>query len=310
MSQRQWQAGAAKAVVLARGDQSPDALSGVPLAAHVHGPLLLTDPQVLDEATRSEIDRVLGGPGSKKTVYILGGFSAVSSNVETGLRNAGYQVVRYAGGDRYRTSLAIAVSFGPTTHVIAATGGEHEVSYGRTWHVITTPGRDFPDALSAGPLGAVEDAPVVLTSPSDTEVSAFLLTNHQVIEAVGGDAADLVARLLPYADKTAVYLVGPDRYSTGAAVAARIAAVTGRTPTSVGIASGVAFPDALTGGALAANAGAPLLLTDPVALPDSTRGLLASWAPQLAEITVFGGTAAIPTRTFQSIVDAVHGRAG
>lgn len=219
-------------------------------------------------------------------------------------------MVRYAGGDRYRTSLAIAVSFGPTTHVIAATGGEHEACYGRTWHVITTPGRDFPDALSAGPLGAVEAAPVVLTSPSDTEVSAFLLTNHQVIEAVGGDAANLVARLLPYADKTAVYLVGSDRYSTGAAVAARIAAVTGHTPTSVGIASGVAFPDALTGGAFAANAGAPLLLTDPVALPDSTRGLLASWAPQLAEITVFGGGAAIPTRTFQSIVDAVHGRAG
>ncbi|MEY9910644.1 putative cell wall-binding protein [Catenulispora sp. MAP12-49] len=78
VSQAQWKDGSANAVVLARGDQAPDALAGVPLAAHVHGPLLLTDPSTLDRATSAEIARVTGGPAPDKTVYILGDNAAVS----------------------------------------------------------------------------------------------------------------------------------------------------------------------------------------------------------------------------------------
>nr|WP_041540794.1 right-handed parallel beta-helix repeat-containing protein [Catenulispora acidiphila] len=77
VSQAQWKDGSANAVVLARGDQAPDALAGVPLAAHVHGPLLLTDPTTLDRTTSAEIARVTGGPSPAKTVYILGGDAAV-----------------------------------------------------------------------------------------------------------------------------------------------------------------------------------------------------------------------------------------
>lgn len=123
-------------MVLARGDQAPDALAGVPLAAHVHGPLLLTDPSTLDRATSAEIARVTGGPAPDKTVYILGGNAAVSPSIESGLRAAGYHVVRYKGDDRYGTARAVASAFGSTSHVIVATG------------------EDFPDALAAGPLGA------------------------------------------------------------------------------------------------------------------------------------------------------------
>src|SRR5205807_1927545 len=50
---------AASAVVLARGDMFPDALAGVPLAAKVKGPLLLTDPKTLTPETGAEIRRVL-----------------------------------------------------------------------------------------------------------------------------------------------------------------------------------------------------------------------------------------------------------
>ncbi|MEY9887724.1 putative cell wall-binding protein [Catenulispora sp. MAP5-51] len=136
VSQAQWKDGSANAVVLARGDQAPDALAGVPLAAHVHGPLLLTDPSTLDRATSAEIARVTGGPAPDKTVYILGGNAAVSPSIESGLRAAGYHVVRYKGDDRYGTARAVASAFGSTSHVIVATG------------------EDFPDALAAGPLGA------------------------------------------------------------------------------------------------------------------------------------------------------------
>src|SRR6202043_3498136 len=67
--------GSARGVVLGRDDLFADALAGGPLAAKVHGPLLLTDPAALPAATRAEIMRVLPSGGN---VYILGGVSAVS----------------------------------------------------------------------------------------------------------------------------------------------------------------------------------------------------------------------------------------
>ena len=72
---------------------------GARLAGHPHGSFLLTDPSLLDAATRMEFDRLLGGVGTHKTVYIRGGNSAVSPDVEKSLRGAGYTVVRYGGGD-------------------------------------------------------------------------------------------------------------------------------------------------------------------------------------------------------------------
>jgi putative cell wall-binding protein len=291
VSQAQWQAGKANAVVLARGDQAPDALAGVPLAAHVKGPLLLTDPHALDAATRAEIDRVTGGPQTHKTVYILGGESAVSPTVAAGLQKAGYTVVRYGGTSRYDTALKIAGAFGPTQHVIVATG------------------KNFPDALAAGPLGAAENAPIVLSDDTamDPATQAFV-SQHPDIDPVGGQA--LQAVLLNTHGKTVnAGLAGADRYATGTAVANQIVNVLGHFPTSIGVASGTTFPDALTGGAYAANAGEPLLLTAPGSLPSTTAGLLAGWASQFTAVTVFGGQSAISGPTFAAIVKAVHGSA-
>src|SRR5438105_5079473 len=63
-------AGSASAVVLARSDTFPDALAGGPLAAKVHGPLLLTSSAALDTSVKTEIARVAVAGA---TVYILGG---------------------------------------------------------------------------------------------------------------------------------------------------------------------------------------------------------------------------------------------
>ncbi|NUR57111.1 MAG: choice-of-anchor D domain-containing protein, partial [Catenulispora sp.] len=122
----------AHGVVLARGDKFPDALAGVPLAAKVQGPLLLTDPTSLTGVTETEIRRVLGTSG---TVDILGGTAAVSADVENRLRALGYTVNRYSGPDRDATALDIARrGLGDPAHVVLATG------------------QDYADALSAGPF--------------------------------------------------------------------------------------------------------------------------------------------------------------
>jgi hypothetical protein len=291
VSAAQWQAGKADAVVLARGDAAPDALAGVPLAARVHGPLLLTNPATLDTATRAEIDRVLGGPGSRKTVYILGGATAVSPKIEGQLRAAGYTVVRYGGVSRFDTALKVAQAFGTTSHVIVATG----------WN--------FPDALSAGPLGAAENAPIVLSDNTalDPQTAAFVL-RHQSIDPIGGQAQKAVAALNTAGKTVDHTLAGTDRYATSAAVAARVATTLGHAPTTVGVASGTMFPDALTGGAYIANAGGALLLTDPAALSGPARATLHTWLTQLSAVEVFGGRVAVSDSTLASVVSVVGGR--
>jgi putative cell wall-binding protein len=289
VSRAQWGDGKASAVVLARGDQAPDALAGVPLAAKKGGPLLLTDPSSLDPATRTEIDRVLGGPATKKKIYILGGDNAVSPQIETQLRKAGYTVTRLAGTDRYRTALAVAGEFGAGSSAIVATG------------------QSFPDALAAGPLGALRDAPIVLSDgPALDPATATFLKNRQTLYAVGGAAVTAVAALDTHG-KTVNRLAGPDRFATATAVAGAVTAALGHTPAGAGIAYAFTFPDALTGGAFAATAHQPLLLTDKAQADPGLLAELHGFAPTMTGVEIFGGTSVISQSAEDQIASQIHG---
>ena len=132
-------------MVLTRADTYPDALAGVPLAAKVGGPLLLTSSNSLSAAVRAEIVRVLpaGAP-----VYILGGTSAVSAAVETTITGLGFVVHRLAGANRFATAVAVAGALGNPTTVFEATG------------------LNFPDALAGGPAAIEDGAAILLTNGS------------------------------------------------------------------------------------------------------------------------------------------------
>jgi len=66
-------------------------------------------------------------------------------------------------------------------------------------------------------------------------------------------------------------------------------------PTSVGVASGEAFADALSGGAFEAHHGGPILLTTAIALPAPTIGYLNDGRSTIVNVTIFGGTSAVST---------------
>ena len=65
--------GAVVDVVLGTGADFPDALAGGAVAAHLGGPLLITDPACVPDAVRREIDRL-----DPTRLVVLGGTSAVS----------------------------------------------------------------------------------------------------------------------------------------------------------------------------------------------------------------------------------------
>jgi putative cell wall-binding protein len=270
--------GTAGAVVLARADEFPDALAGAPLAAAKRAPLLLTASGALDPRALAEIQRVLP-PGG--TVYLLGGVSALAQAVADTITQSGYQVVRYAGVDRFDTAMLIATQglSNPTT-------------------MFLTTGTDFPDALSAGAAAASKKGAVLLTNgPSlPAAVSSYLQShNSDTVFAVGGPAVA--------ADPSATGVAGPDRYATSAKVATTFF----NQPISVGLASGLNFPDALGGGAAMGLLGGPLLLTDPNALSPPTHGYLTANASTVLDAFVFGGPGAVGEPAASSANSALGG---
>lgn len=85
-----------------------------------------------------------------------------------------------------------------------------------------------------------------------------------------------------------IRVAGTGRYATAAAAATRAYP---EGTDEVVLASGRAFPDALAAGGLAGSLDAPILLTEPGALPAPTVAALGELDP--AQVTIIGGTTAI-----------------
>ena len=258
-------AGAASVAVLARNDVFADALAGGVLAAAKQGPLLLTPSSVLDPATQAELQRVLV-PGG--IVDILGGTSAISASVASAIAALGYTVNRIFGADRFDTATAIADALGDPSTVFEASGS------------------DFPDALAAVPAAIAEHGAIVLTNGStQAPATTSYLTAHATTRyAIGGPAA--------WADPSAIALAGTDRYATSAEVAETFFGTT----TTLNLASGATFADALSGGTLAGAATQPLLLVPPTgALAEGDTAYLSTRHGTVTNLRIIGGTAAVGT---------------
>lgn len=143
----------------------------------------------------------------------------------------------------------------------------------------------FADALAGTVLAHAQLAPILLTAPSDLpEVTRAELARLQPddVLVLGGPAAiaDRVVAEVEAVAGRAQRVAGPDRFATAAAIAARLPA-----SDRAFVVNGFRPPDALVAGAVAARAGAPLLLVTDTAVPEATRAALAG----TRRITVVGG---------------------
>ncbi|MBW3664399.1 MAG: cell wall-binding repeat-containing protein [Actinobacteria bacterium] len=253
----------AKAVVLARSDDFADGLTGTPFAHAVGAPLLLTPPDELSVATRTEIRRLLGGAG---TVYVLGGEVAVHPEVVLELRAEGHVVERIFGQNRYETAAAIARALGSVDTVIVARATV------------------FADALAAGPAAIASNGAIVLSAddqPHPVTTDYLDEVGAATVFAAGGPAATAYPGAVP--------LVGGTRFETAELVAAEFF----DRPPTVGVARSDVFADALTGGVHAGKAGGPILLTETHTLHATTARYLLHHAADLRVAWVYGGEAAV-----------------
>jgi Pro-kumamolisin, activation domain/ell wall binding domain 2 (CWB2) len=261
----------ARGVVLVRSDAFADALAGTPLAVSKGGPLLLTGSASLSTATAAELQRVLPAGGF---VYLLGGTSALSSAVGNAVAALGFSVVRIAGPDRFTTAALVAEYLGNPTTVFEADG------------------TNFPDALSAGTAAAAVGGVILLTAGSSQSApTAAYLAAHPGDKryAIGGPAVS--------ADPSAKAFVGTDRFATSVLVAQAFFP----TPTSIALASGLTFPDALSGGSVAAMNNGPMVLVPSTGtLPVTVAAYLATAKTTATAAWLFGGTSSVAADVFNA----------
>ena len=259
--------------IVASGKGFADALAASMLSRSLNAPILLTPPDRLDAAVSGAIKR-----HGISRVVIVGGPAAVSEAVETELRalDGVTSVTRHAGDDRYETAAKAATAAGAAGMLCSTSKVTAIIASGESW----------PDAVIAGPLSYRGRHPVLLTERDAVpEATLKYLADNAIahVLVIGGPAVishDVLSQLTA-AGVSAARIAGANRNDTAAVLAhdlmhfaetsdAATAAGTAAglaphsacfTNTTVGLASGLDFADALTAAPLLGQLGAPLLLT-------------------------------------------------
>jgi putative cell wall-binding protein len=212
-------------------------------------------------------------------IVILGGPGSVTPVVEEQLAaQFSVPVERWDGADRYAASAAISAR-------AFATG---------TPTAFVANGLVFSDALSGAPAAARQGGPVLLTAaeavPTSIEEELRRLRPARVV-VLGGIAsvsAAVAARIAAVTGATLERWEGHDRYTTSASISAKT--YTGSVPVAY-LANGLGFADALSGASAAGRLGGPVLLTQAGGLPSSIIAELRRLKP--ARIVMLGGPASI-----------------
>lgn len=261
------------AAFVTTGADFPDALSSAAAAARLGGPLLLTPAGSLPSAVTTELKRL-----KPARIYVIGGAAVVSEKVRLALTGIA-PTERLSGVDRYSTGLkVVARVFTAADHAIIATG------------------RMFPDALAASGAAGARKAPVVLvdgakTSVSPATVAALAKLKVKTISIAGANGAVSagIQNQLTNAGYTVTRYGGASRYETAASLN-RAYFAPGSAQTSF-LATGLDFPDALAGAALAGRLSVPLNVTPPTCVyPAVNDAITALGAPARV---VLGGNAVV-----------------
>ncbi|MCS5713239.1 cell wall-binding repeat-containing protein [Herbiconiux sp. CPCC 205716] len=261
-------------VYVASGENYPDALSAAAIAAQRGAPLILTPRSSIPESVYGAIYKY-----APRDIVVVGGTNAVSTSVETLLRAipSVSSITRIGGADRFEVSrnLITHPTFGakPSAAVSVVTGNR------------------FPDALSATPPSGRDTIPVLLVNGDASSLTAnekSLLTTREVTSATlfGGEdtVSTGIANDIKKIAATVNRIDGSDRFVTSANVAK--SAYPGHIDT-VYLATGENFPDALSGGVLAAIEKAPILLTRRTCMASEVADEVRALTPK--RIVLLGG---------------------
>lgn len=190
---------------------------------------------------------------------------------------AAADVRRLSGADRIATAIATSKASFPTA--------------GSAGAVVLASSQAFPDGLAGTPLAIDKNAPLLLTAPD--ALSGDVLAEVQralpaggMVYVLGGTTAlsTSVASSLSGAGFQVQRVAGPDRYATAVAIADAVG-----SPSTVLLATGLNFPDALSAGVAAGHVGGVVLFTQNTTQAPATK----AWLDAHGSVprVIVGGTA-------------------
>jgi putative cell wall-binding protein len=160
-------------VVIASGENYPDALSVSSAAAVNQYPILLVTNNTISDSVKSKLEKI-----KPSKVYIIGEQGAISDALENEVAQLtsldSNSIVRLGGADRYSTSVAVANNF--------------KLS-GKSACIAT--GTNFPDALAGSIYAANYNAPIILVGSTLTDEEKAYIQNSNLSGATifGGQGA-------------------------------------------------------------------------------------------------------------------------
>lgn len=234
--------------VITNGTAYIDALVAAPIASTYNAPVLLTKADTLPDVTSAEIDRL-----EVKTVFIVGGNTVVTPEVEKQLTDSGIQVIRLAGNDRYETSLKAA------RYLERLDGGVSKA------YVVG--GTAEADAVSIASKAAAEKQPIILVKKDEVPGATLSWLKDRDIETayvIGGTSvvSDSVLETLneiTAEDISGNRVSGANRYLTNTAIVERFY---GDYTEAVVVTRGLPVVDALVVAPYAARLNAPVILVN------------------------------------------------
>lgn len=284
--------------ILATNKDFADAMSASGLAGALDAPILLTDPNYLPEATKTELRRL-----GVKNVYIIGGKGAIPGDIEGELASIGVTgtVERVYGEEYYDTSVKCA-------NKIAEYDSRGE-------RAIVAYGQNFQDALSISSFAYKFHIPILLQTTGETSADRGLtaeqielLTTGTWAEArvyvpggpgaVSTDSVEGVLGDLRGGER----IYGQTGYDTSNALAEYFVENGLLSPEAVCIATGAEAAkglDALAGAALAGKHDGVILLTSAQPAMEAENyttidNFLVNNATAVANCWVLGGTYVLP----------------
>lgn len=277
-------------------DLAVDTTSGLVLAAH--GTPGMPNLTVYDAGTLAEVARQSGPPlGSVSLNTATHRFFTSETNASDPAHvvmlvadSAPVRGVdRIGGSDRYAVSAAVSAdTFSPGVAVAYVASGAV-----------------FPDALSGSAAAGLRDAPVLLVTrdavPAKVAAELERLRPRSVV-VLGGPAtiSPAVETTLGSFAPAVTRVSGANRFEVSAALSRQTFSP---RPPVVYLASGLVFPDALSGSAAAGFTGGPVLLTTRDSIPAVVAAELDRLRPD--RIVVLGGTATVA----ESVLSEAAGRA-
>lgn len=259
-------------IIIASGNNFPDALSGSTLSKKLNAPILLMNETI--SSSSSSINYIKEHLVDGGTIYVLGGNTSINDSFLDYFKSLGYNIKRLGGNDRFDTNKQIV----------------HFMNVEKGTPVFLVNGYGFADALSISSIAASKGYPVLMSHKTNlpNEIKDILKEiQPSKIFIIGGEGSinSSIENELKLNDSIE-RIKGNNRYETSLNVCKYF----DLNSSYAIVANGENFPDALSGSALATKLNVPIILTDGSNIIEQKRYLDST---ECSNLIILGGKGSV-----------------